>query len=376
MEGLKVVIFSRTYSKVVGGVEKLSLKLAKRLLALGITVHLVSFDDPNATMFFDVPTGLVWHKVSTPNIDQKSNWRIRYRRVRDLRLLLRKIQPDVFIGFQVGTFLLMRIAAVGLRISSIAAERNAPTLFNFIKLGRAKYWFYQLALHSASIITVQFSEYKTLYLPSLHKRIRVTPNPVEIPNEFMESRRPGDKLRILFIGRLTFQKNIEVLLQALQTVESKSLVLTVVGEGPSIKNLRSMALMADLEVHFEPFNKSLKTHFFDHDVFCLPSRWEGFPNVVAEALAHGLPIIGFSECAGVSSLVKPGINGELASGNSDPITLGNTLRNFDPSIYSKRQIVDSVRQYDEQLFEHTWVQAVVDSLKIVIPVNVKNSKKI
>ena len=53
------------------------------------------------------------------------------------------------------------------------------------------------------------------------------------------------------------------------------------------------------------------------DLFCLPSRWEGFPNTVAEALAHGLPAVAYEGCAGTGDLVEPGENGLLAAGNGD-----------------------------------------------------------
>jgi glycosyltransferase involved in cell wall biosynthesis len=355
----KIVIFSRSYAGVVGGVEKLSLRISEFFVSQGIEVHIVSFDKTDSEMFFRLPEKVTWHRIPTIDTNQKSSWRERFRRIREIRILLKKIRPDVFIGFQVGSFLVMRIAAVGLSIFSIAAERNAPTLFRFIKFGKFKYYFYQIALLTADVIAVQFDEYKELYLPMNRKRIQVTPNSVELmtPNDF--DRVKNSVTKVLFVGRLTFQKNLEVLIDSFSSLNNKYFSLTVIGDGPSRSILENTVKTNRLNVTFLPFEENLSPYYLSHDVLCLPSRWEGFPNVVAEALGHGLPVIGFEKCAGVSSLVIPGVNGELAKGDFESSGLVTVFEKFNVEDYCVQQIRDSVKRFDSSLFESSWLNAIL-----------------
>lgn len=49
-------------------------------------------------------------------------------------------------------------------------------------------------------------------------------------------------------------------------------------------------------------------------LFVMPSRWEGFPNALAEAMSHGLPAVGFAGADGVAHLIEDGKTGWLAKG--------------------------------------------------------------
>jgi glycosyltransferase involved in cell wall biosynthesis len=72
-------------------------------------------------------------------------------------------------------------------------------------------------------------------------------------------------------------------------------------------------------------SSSVEKWYVSSHLFCLPSQWEGFPNALAEALAHGLPGVGFAGCAGVRDLIVHGINGYLADSNGDVVTLAKAL---------------------------------------------------
>jgi glycosyltransferase involved in cell wall biosynthesis len=93
-------------------------------------------------------------------------------------------------------------------------------------------------------------------------------------------------------------------------------------------------------------------------LFCLASRWEGFPNALAEALAHGLPAVGYADCCGINELIEPGRNGLLAAGNGNVETLADTLGQLMANAAARQVMgaaaVESMRAYTPQAVFDRW----------------------
>ena len=168
----------------------------------------------------------------------------------------------------------------------------------------------------------------------------------------------GGELKVLYIGRLTFQKNVFVLIEAISLVQNRKVSLTIVGEGPDLNALKSLTQSLNVDAVFHNFQENLTPYFTNSDVLCLPSRWEGFPNVIAEAMSHGMPAIGFKDCAGVSSLIKSKVNGELVDGIDSAESLSFVLSAFEVADYLPSEIQKSVEVFDRALFSSQWQKAV------------------
>ena len=353
---MNVLLFTRSYENMAGGIEKMSLLIAKGLLTRGHKVIVASIDSEAAQSFYQWPDGIKWEKVSIGDATYKASNRIRFSRAMAIRRIAKENQIDSAIGFQVGAFALLRFATLGLGITVVAAERNSPTLFRFIKHGSFKRFFSNLILLAASSIAVQFPNYRDYYPLYLRARIRITPNPVIPPTDIRRVSN-GVKNQLLFVGRLTYQKNLPVLIRALAHV-SQRVHLTVIGEGPDYFESSTLALQLNLSVTFLPPTPELSSYYLRSDFLVLPSRWEGFPNVVAEALSFGLPVIGFQSCAGVPELVDSRVNGYVCPGAMNEFTLSEGINEALTLTLEPRVIANSITQYSYSKFIDCWEEVL------------------
>jgi GalNAc-alpha-(1->4)-GalNAc-alpha-(1->3)-diNAcBac-PP-undecaprenol alpha-1,4-N-acetyl-D-galactosaminyltransferase len=356
---MNVLLFARSYDKMAGGIEKMSLLIAQGLTEQGHTVTIASLDSEKATSFYAWPNGVSWEKISIGNSQNKASLKERILRVWALRRIAKKTKSDAAIGFQVGSFALLRVATIGMSMKLIAAERNSPTLFEFINRGKSKRFFSNLILFTSTKIAIQFPEYEQYYPWFLRKKLVHTPNPVLQQKVIRDSTsRTSSVVQILFVGRLTFQKNLGVLIGAMGLLDQK-VDLTVVGVGPDLLNCQQLSKKLGLKVQFKEPTDNLMDLYLESDYLVSSSRWEGFPNVVAEALSFGLPVIGFKECAGIPQLVTTGVNGVVCVGPMNEGTLAAGIVSALSMSFSPKLVSESVCLYTHNRFVMNWEKTLL-----------------
>src|SRR5262249_21380152 len=148
-------------------------------------------------------------------------------------------------------------------------------------------------------------------------RVRVIRNGVSLPSRarlVAERRRArtslgiaGDEPWAVFVGRLTREKGADVLLRALETPVGLGGLL-VVGDGPERNALEALATRVSLSVRFCGYHEDVSRFLAAADLFVQPSRSEGLPFSLLEAMAHGLAVV-CSDVGGMGTAVGGGGRG-------------------------------------------------------------------
>ncbi len=127
---------------------------------------------------------------------------------------------------------------------------------------------------------------------------------------------PGEPPYIGIVGRLTRQKGHDLLLEALQPVfAGQPGSLLIIGDGPLGGELRAQAQRLALgeKVHFLGARQDVWAVLQQLALFVHPSRWEGFPTVLLEAMSQRVPVVA-TDISGTRELVQDGVTGLLVPG--------------------------------------------------------------
>jgi glycosyltransferase involved in cell wall biosynthesis len=199
------------------------------------------------------------------------------------------------------------------------------------------------------------------------RHIAVVPNPVNIRelSELAESEedflldlknRAGHRPLLVAVGRLARQKGFDCLLKALSLIpEASRPYLVILGEGPDRLKLDSHVRHLGLSPHVwlagvteNPYSVILQAR-----LLVLSSRWEGFPNVLLEALALGKPVVATRCPHGPADLIAEGVNGFLVPVDN-PTALAVAITRALAHRWEPVEIKSSVNAYAPELIYRSY----------------------
>lgn len=163
-------------------------------------------------------------------------------------------------------------------------------------------------------------------------KVAIISNPInseKIRNFNKIERFKGKGLRLIFVGRLVYQKGLDRLFPLIKDIDN--IHITVIGEGMEKRKLQKIiqynkiknkvSFLGQLDIPYP--------YMAGADYFILPSRWEGLPNVVLESLALGTPVITMQEIVGLREIKDKVFKNKLLFCKNE-IELGQLLCNLFP----------------------------------------------
>jgi glycosyltransferase involved in cell wall biosynthesis len=270
-------------------------------------------------------------------------------------MYLRQSRPDVvlaFFGLPSGAVawllkVLFRIPyVVSLRGGDVPGFRP----YDFWLYHRIAMPFLNVIWHGASAVVANSAGLRKLakeFDPSVD--IVIIPNGVDT-QYFSMADRSWSSPRILSVGRIVHQKGFDLALEALAALEDIAWEWRVAGDGPQMPNLKEILRKHGLQdrVRFLGWQsvENLRAEYRAASLFLFPSRHEGMPNAVLEAMASGLPVIA-SRIAGNEELVLPGKTGLLVA-PEDADELREALRDLLSDEARREQMGRAARLRAEQ----------------------------
>lgn len=312
-----------------GGAEGVMARLASGLAARGHDIRLLTLDSGDTGPSLPLHPGV---RVRALGLEGSSAGPLtalaaNLRRVWALRRAILREQPEAVLSFMTETNVLTLLAA-GRSLPVVVAERVHPA---HTPLAPAWDTLRRFCYPLAAAIAVQTADVRDYFAPGLRGRCAVIPNPVLPPEPgelepailgTLEGWRRHGRRTLLGMGRLVPQKGFDLLLQAFADLAPAhdDWRLMVLGEGPERSRLEAQArelCLADLAV-FPGRTARPGAALRLADLFVLPSRYEGFPNALCDALACGVPAVACDCPSGPADIVRSGVDGLLVPPDEVP----------------------------------------------------------
>tara|TARA_B100000989_G_scaffold64989_1_gene45059 strand:+ start:815 stop:1930 length:1116 start_codon:yes stop_codon:yes gene_type:complete len=138
-----------------------------------------------------------------------------------------------------------------------------------------------------------------------------------------------DFLKILSIGRLSIEKRFDLLINSMKFLNKKKTKLNIIGNGPELLKLRQLIKKNKLQniIKIKKFDKDYKKYFKKFDIFVSTSDFEGFPNIVVEALNSNKLVLSRDSGGGIHNILSNEKFGKIID-TENPKIIANEIVNL------------------------------------------------
>jgi len=299
-----------------GGTEIATYNLAKYLAKRGHEIYVITSYDERYYLPPGLPkiykeNGFYVHRISRSKIRIIGVFSFYVK----IFLKIRTIKPDIVqvqsIDIGISAWLIKKI----LTIPYVVWGRGSD-VYQLNRFGRIRS---KLILKNADAILALTENMRITLKNICNTEIYIVPNGIDLEEynggTLFPDRKTGTK-NILFVGTLRLVKGVQYLITSMKKIheEMPDARLILVGDGEERERLAALSLQLGIQKHVQFIGivpqEKVKTFMQQADVFVLPSLSEGFPNVIIEAMACGLPIIA-SRVGGIPDILTNDTNGYL-----------------------------------------------------------------
>lgn len=343
---MKVAVFTDTYLPQINGVTNTLNNLINYFETSGIEYKIftpkyeIEQQDQNIESFHSIK--FIFYPENRLAIPSKSR----------IHSILSEFQPDIIH--------IMTEFNLGLAGLNYGRSHGIPTITNYttnfsqytdyykINFLKQPLWNYLKWFHTQSDLTLCPSETvrKVLHVHGIPNTAifsrGIDFNGFHPSNRTYELRRKmgiEDKIAFLYVGRVSFEKDLDILCKSYQTIcqtYKERVTMVITGEGPYLEKCKQMFPKDTIFTGYKK-GKELKELYASCDIFTFPSSTETFGNVVLEAMASGIPIIG-ADAGGVGEIIKHRVTGlKFAERNAEQLTkyMAELIENYDLREYLK-----------------------------------------
>ena len=304
-----------------GGAEKSTIKLCEGFVSDGHKVKLVTLSSESD--FYLIPEGIARitldgeispqnRKITSyPGLKRISFWTSQIHKGVILRKMIRSESPDCVIAMSASVSVFTYFCTRFIKLGTIGSERIHPSS-EIWSHGFLTDLLRPFIYHNGMILSVQSKSVSDWCLENWNCTSVITPNHLSniSKSALKKSSYSSQKefLEVLAVGRDHPQKNFDFLLSTWKHLEASPINFRLSIVGPAdVSRLNQLVEKLNLKcVNVISRTVNLDNHYKKAGVLISTSHFEGFPNVVLEALSYGIPVVTTPSCDVVQDFEKAG----------------------------------------------------------------------
>ena len=349
-----------------GGAGRVTATMCCELSKRGYDIEIIT-DNINFSISYTLPKYIRIHSVEF--ISKKTGTLARvlslFDTAKKIRLLIKNVNPDLILAIQGNGYIRTFIANRGTGIPIIAVDHTSFERKMDIINTFTRHYLYQFA-DGLSILTKR--DEKLLGKKYPHKRVIY--NPLTYP--LLQDKTTREKT-VLCVGRFDIWKikGFDLIIDIWSDLHAKypdwKLVFAGTGKDENVNYIKSLVRERHLDysTRFLGQVNDMKTLYSHSGIFALPSRIEGFPMVLLEAMSQGCPCVAFNVGGASEEMIEKGAGNVITDGDIESFkhALSELMGDEDKRNACSQKAIKSASRFTVECFGDAWERMIKDTLQ-------------